>query len=81
MDMRPVFVSALLAAPREVGNPVSPLQLTSWPKVYAEPFLEGKHVVPVLACSKAASRHAPKDTATVQFCVLALSGLTAAASW
>ena len=35
----------------------------------------------VWACSKAASRSMPKETATVKFCVLALSGLTAAASW
>ena len=37
--------------------------------------------MPVLACSNATSLVAPNDTAIVQFCVLALSFFTAAASW
>ena len=84
METRSSFAPA--AAPRSAsgtcGTPCLHSTFTSWPKQYAEPCVCGrKTVVFVLACSNATSRVAPKETATVQFCVLALSYFTAAASW
>ena len=64
------------------GTPCLHSTLTSCPNAYAAPLGCGtKTVVPVFACSNATSLVAPKLTATVQFCVFALSGFTAAASW
>ena len=56
--------------------------LTSFANTYIVPLGCGMDItVFVLACSKAASRSAPNETPTVKFCVFALSGLIAAASW